>query len=275
MRRRQLTSLIWEFTEPKTEPATAPVAAQASPSRTFVLAPFGGGSAYAVGDWLSDLRAPGERVLALQYPGRGPRSAEPHATDLMALARTAAEEIADHTEGPLVLVGHSLGAVLGYEIAHRLELLGKDVELVAVSAARPPDLQRLDPAVVLSMTRGDWIEELATGGNAGLGASPLADVADLAIPVLRADYLLLARYRPGPPRPLDCPLLALGGTADPWVERPHLDAWRSWTTGPFAAAVLPGDHFYYRGATAEFGGLIRSRLRHPAPAVALTPGRHL
>ncbi|MEV5612329.1 alpha/beta fold hydrolase [Streptomyces sp. NPDC052225] len=268
MRRRRLTPLLWEFMPREADPEP--------PLRTFVLAPFGGGSAYALGEWLPDLRAPGERALVLQYPGRGPRSAEPHATDLMALAQDAADEIAAHTDGPLVLAGHSLGAVLSYEIAHRLELRGRDVELVAVSAARPPDLQRLDPAVVLAMTRDDWIEELATGGNAGLGESPLADVADLAIPVLRADYLLLARYEAGPPRPLTAPLLALGGAADPWVERPHLDAWQSWTTGPFAAAVLPGDHFYYRGATAEFATLIRSRLRHPATAgAALSTGRHL
>ncbi|MER6331976.1 thioesterase II family protein [Streptomyces sp. NPDC001034] len=267
MRRCRLTPLLWEITEETARPEPPP--------RTFVLAPFGGGSAYALGEWLPDLRAPGERVLALQYPGRGPRSAEPHATDLAALADTAAEEIAEATEGPLVLVGHSLGAVLGYEIAHRLQDMARDVELLAVSAARPPDLQRLDPAAVLAMTRDDWIEELATGGNAGMGESPLADVADLAIPVLRADYLLLARYRPGPPRPLTCPLLALGGAADPWVERPHLDAWQSWTTGPFAAAVLPGDHFYYRGATAEFGGLIRARLRHPVTAGTRTTGRDI
>ncbi|MCK7621799.1 alpha/beta fold hydrolase [Streptomyces sp. RS10V-4] len=267
MRRHRLTPLLWEFTEQPAHPEPPP--------RTFVLAPFGGGSAYALGEWVPDLRAPGERVLALQYPGRGPRSAEPHATDLTALADAAANDIAAATEGPLVLVGHSLGAVLGYEIAHRLHDLGRPVELLAVSAARPPDLQRLDPAAVLAMTRDDWIEELATGGNAELGESPLAEVADLAIPVLRADYLLLARYRPGPPRPLTCPLLALGGAADPWVARPYLDAWRSWTTGPFAAAVLPGDHFYYRGATAAFGGLIRARLRHPVTADARTTGRDL
>ncbi|MFD5119507.1 thioesterase II family protein [Streptomyces sp. NPDC058385] len=263
MKRRRLTPLLWQFGEDSP-----------SPARTFVLAPFGGGSAYALAEWLPGLLAQGESALALQYPGRGPRAGEPLAGLLTELAAQAAREVDVHTEGPLVLVGHSLGAVLSYEIAHRLEAAGRDLELLAVSAARPPDLQRLDPAAVLAMTRDDWLTELATGGNADVGEGALADIVDLMIPVLRADYLLLARYAPGPRRPVACPLLATGGADDPWVARAYLDAWQAWTTGAFTGRLLPGGHFYYRDRTDDFCRTVRDCLRPAADRVPAAGPRH-
>ncbi|UNO40111.1 alpha/beta fold hydrolase [Streptomyces sp. MST-110588] len=261
-----MTELLWRFGGAATG-RTAPGA-----GRTFVLAPFGGGSAYALAEWLPALLHQGETALALQYPGRGPRAGEPHARSLEELARQAAGEVAAHTEGPLVLAGHSLGAVLSYEIAVRLESLGREVELLAVSAARPPDMQRLDPAAVLGMSREDWLEELATGDGAGIEGATHADIVDLLVPVLRADYLLLARYRCDTRRTVSCPLLAMGGTADPWVTHDCLDAWGRWTTGKFTTRSLPGGHFYYRERTPEFCRLVRDALP-PAPVPLPVPAQ--
>lgn len=236
--------------------------------RTFLLAPFGGGSAYGVAEWVPHLARRGERALALQYPGRGPRQHEPPAERLAELARECAGEIDGHCEGRLVLVGHSLGGVLCYEIALVLEELGREVELLAVSAARPPDRQRLRPAAVLAMSRDDWLAEVATGGNVEPGQE-LGEIADLLVPALRADYLMLAGYQPGGHRRVSCPLLALGGSGDPWVTRDHLLGWRAWTTGPASARLFPGGHFYYRDRQAEFGRVVRAAL----PAAVAAEGR--
>ncbi|MEV0074656.1 MULTISPECIES: thioesterase II family protein [unclassified Amycolatopsis] len=255
MNRHRLCPQLWQLGE--TAPATA--------RRTFVLAPFGGGSAYAVAEWAGQLVHPGEAAVAIQYPGRGPRQLEPNATELRTLAADCAAAVRAHCPSPLVLVGHSLGGVLGYELAIALEDLGADVELLVASAARPPDDQRLDTDAVLAMSRDDWLTEVASGGHVDVSGPGLADVADLMIPVLRADYLLLARYVPAGRRPVRSGLLALGGADDPWVRQAHLDAWGGWTTGSFAFRVVAGGHFYYRGRLETFGGAIRERL---APAVA-------
>ncbi|MEV7096293.1 alpha/beta fold hydrolase [Amycolatopsis sp. NPDC051045] len=254
MSRRKLCPQLWQLGE----------AARAEPRRTFVFAPFGGGSAYAVTEWAGHLVQPGESAVAIQYPGRGPRHLEPNATVLQTLAADCAAAVRACCRGPLVLVGHSLGGVLGYELAIALEDLGADVELLVTSAARPPDGQRLNTGTVLGMSRDDWLAEVAAGGQLDVSGPGLADVADLMIPVLRADYLLLARYVPDGRRPVRADLLALGGAADPWVRQAHLDAWAGWTTGSFASRVFDGGHFYYRDRLGTFAGAIRERL---APAV--------
>jgi surfactin synthase thioesterase subunit len=251
--RRRLCPELWQLGE--TEPAAA--------GRTFVFAPFGGGSAYAVAEWAGDLVRPGEAAVAVQYPGRGPRHLEPNATDLPGLAARCAAAIHAHCPGPLVLVGHSLGGVLCYEIALALDDLGADVELLAASAARVPDDQRLDAGTVLAMSRDDWLAEVASGGHLDVSDAELADVADLMIPVLRADYLLLARYAPAGRRPIRAGLLALGGRDDPWVTPAQLAGWGRWTTGAFGSRVFDGGHFYYRDRLEAFGRAIRERL---APA---------
>ncbi|MGW2420899.1 thioesterase II family protein [Streptomyces sp. NPDC001709] len=245
MSRRPLTPSLWRFGEDG-DPGGV----------TFVLAPFAGGSAYSLAGLPPRLVRPGDTALVVQYPGRGPRSTEPHATSLSGLAEEAARDIVRHSTGPLVLAGHSMGGVLCYEVASLLTALGRAPAWVVVSAARPPDRVRLDSARVLSMGRGDWLAELAEGAVA-MGSPVGADeVTNLVIPVMRADYLMLARYRPRR-GPLTVPLLALGGSVDPWVTDDHLKEWQAWTAGDFAHRTLPGGHFYFREQLDEFCAAIR------------------
>jgi surfactin synthase thioesterase subunit len=258
MARQQVSPMLWRF-RADSEPVS--LAGESPGRRTFVFAPFGGGSAYALADWARALLREGEQAVALQYPGRGPRAREPHADDLITLAQEAATHLITHTEGPLVLIGHSLGAVICYEIASSLGEHGRDVELLVASAARPPDMQRLHPAEILAMTREDWVQEITVGGNADIRDADRAAIVDLMIPVLRADYLMLARYQPRGRRPVSAPLLAIGGAADPWVARDYLDAWQDWTAARFTVTVLPGGHFYFADTLASSCGAIRGALR--------------
>ncbi|GLZ31999.1 thioesterase [Lentzea sp. NBRC 105346] len=241
--RSRLTPLLWRFGD----------AADAG-GVTFVLAPFAGGSAYSLATLPPRLLRPGDTALVVQYPGRGPRITEPHASGLAELAEEAARDIVRHADGPLVLAGHSMGGVLCYELASLLTAMGRPPAWVVVSAARAPDRTRLDPERVLSMGREDWLAEIAAG--ALVPPADVSEVADLLIPVMRADYLMLARYRPVH-GPLAVPLLALGGAADPWVTDDHLAAWEPWTAGDFERRTLPGGHFYYRDRLAEFCAAIR------------------
>jgi len=265
--RRPLTPLLWRFGD-----------AGDPRGVTFLLAPFAGGSAYSLADLPPRLVRPGDTALVVQYPGRGPRITEPHASDLLELAEEAARDVAQHGTDTLVLAGHSMGGVLCYEIASLLTAMGRAPVWVVVSAARPPECNRLDSARVLSMGHADWLAEIAEGAVAVGSPAEAYELADLLIPVMRADYLMLARYRPVH-GPLTVPLLALGGTVDPWVADDHLAAWQAWTVGDFEGRMLPGGHFYYREQLAEFCGAIRDGprpggvgRRSPATATGARPG---
>jgi surfactin synthase thioesterase subunit len=228
-------------------------------TRVYVLAPFAGGSAYAMGNWPRLLLREDEAALVLQYPGRGPRAAEPQATSITALADEAADAVLEHSTGPVVLVGHSLGGVLGHTLALRLADAGRPVELLVASAARPPSAARLDADQVLAMTDEEWIREITRYGDYDPQLIEDPDLLDLIVPVLRADYLMLARHVPEN-RPVRCPVLAVGGVDDIWVTGDHLDAWGEWTTAALTTRTLPGGHFYYRDDLPTLTGLIHGAL---------------
>lgn len=244
--RRPLTPLLWQFG-----------GSDDAGGVTYVLAPFAGGSAYSFATVPSRLVRPGDTTLVIQYPGRGPRIGEPHAAGLAELAREAARDIAHHATGTLVLAGHSMGGVLCYETAALLTAAGRAPAWVVVSAARPPGRFRFDHARVLSMGRVEWLTEIADGAGAAGSPAEAEEIADLLIPVMRADYLMLAGYRPRH-GPLTVPLLAIGGAADPSVTVEHLADWQAWTVGGFERRVVPGGHFYYREQVDSFCDAIRA-----------------
>jgi len=204
----------------------------------LVLLPHGGGSAAAFAGW-SAAAPPGLEVRPVQYPGRGERLDEPPLRSVPALAAGVAGALAAD-DRPLLLLGHSLGGLVALEAARLLVAAGAPpVAHLVVSGCAAPELPRTVPRPGLpDAALVDWLRELG-----GTDPTLLADPAllELLLPALRADLEMTARYRPGPARPLPCPVTALSGAGD----RPEQAAgWRRYTDRGFTQHVLPGDHFF-------------------------------
>ena len=61
---------------------------------------------------------------------------------------------------------------------------------------------------------------------------------------LRADFTAHETYEYVEEPPLDCPILAVTGIADPLAPPEVLTGWRRHTRAAFEARVVPGDHFF-------------------------------
>ncbi|GLY52972.1 alpha/beta fold hydrolase [Lentzea sp. NBRC 102530] len=184
-------------------------------------------------------------LLAVQYPGRQDRRSEPLIDDV----RTLADEIAPRlpADRPLHLFGHSMGAMVAFEVALRHEPAH-----LFVSGRRAPHLvrddrvhQRDDAGLMAEVRR-------LAGTNASVFDDE--DIVRMVLPAIRSDYRAAEtyRYRPGPD--LACPLTALTGDADPKASVDEVEQWRARTTGPFAVEVFPGGHFFlsdHRSAVAN------------------------
>jgi surfactin synthase thioesterase subunit len=213
-----------------------------APQRLICL-PHAGGSANYYRGWALRGRTDTE-VLGVQYPGRADRLLEPCHHDLHAMAEEVCAAVLPELDRPVTLFGHSMGAIVAYEVARLLEEQGRGVRRLGAAAARAPH----DPAHV-SVQGAVWNDDSAVRSIVAMGqadAELMADprVRELVLPYLRADFELFQRYahRPGPP--LACELLVVRGADDPHVTHHQGELWQELTRGPFRHRALPGGHFY-------------------------------
>ncbi|MER6592465.1 alpha/beta fold hydrolase [Micromonospora purpureochromogenes] len=231
-----------------------------APTRLVCFAHAGGSASYFYP--VSQALSPGLDVLAVQYPGRQDRRAEPAFEDVPRLVDALVDEVAVWADRPLALFGHSLGATVAYEVARRLQARGTEVSALFASGRRAPSRHR--PAWVHEGDDEALISEMLKleGTDAQMLTDP--ELVRMILPALRADYKAAETYRYQPGPPLTCPVYALTGDADPQVDVPDAESWREHTTGPFALHVFSGGHFYLNRHAPQVMALIR---RHAADGV--------
>ncbi|TDC58994.1 thioesterase [Micromonospora sp. KC207] len=247
----------------------------ANPAAVRLLClPHAGGSATYFRPLARELSATFE-VVGVQYPGRQDRRAEPALRTIGELADGvfAACGVPDR---PTVLFGHSMGAVIAFEVAQRIERADATHLLGLVCSGRrgpavpgPDDVHRRSDAGLIQEVR-----ELS-GTSAGLLDDE--EIVRMILPALRADYGAVETYRMTPGARLGCPVSILTGDADPRVSVPAARAWADVTDGGSRLRVLPGGHFFLDEGRAEVAAAIREGIaefldrNRPAAAPAGAP----
>lgn len=246
---------------PRESPLASPWIRRYAPapeaSARLVCLPHAGGSATFY-NGLARRLAPDTDVLAVQYPGRLERRAEPPMKDLAALADAIVTELTPWTDRTFALFGHSLGAMVAFETARRLEAMGLRPVALFVSGRGAPSRHRrefgsrLDDATLL--------QQMHRLGGTDPRVFADEDLMRIALPVMRADYQMVEDYRYVPGPPLRCPVTALNGRTDPRVSPPDVDAWRNHTTALFDSLTFPGGHFYLVDRHEEVTTALTDRL---------------
>ena len=230
----------------------------------LVCLPHAGGAASFFRSWAHRL-PPSVELLAVQYPGREDRLLEPHLDEMERLADAVADAVAPVLDRPAALFGHSMGAAVAYEVAQRLEeRLDRPLAHLFVSGHVAPDSLRTR-SVHLASDDVLWDEvRRLNGTNKDVLAQ--RELRSLVLPYLRSDYRVSETYRPGPPRPLRCPVTVLLGDRDPEVTVDEAAGWSKVTTGACELLVFPGgDHFYLVPEQAATIAALVRRLDLPAP----------
>ncbi|MCL7376734.1 alpha/beta fold hydrolase [Streptomyces sp. 35G-GA-8] len=224
-------------------------AASDAPVRLFCL-PHTGGGAALYRDWAERL-APSVDVVSIRLPGRESRFRQAPYRRLDELVEALVLAVEPLLDRPHAWFGHSMGALIGYELCRKLRELGlREPERLVVSGRRAPHLpsrqRRFHDA-----PDGDLVAHLKelNGTPAEVLESPAALSA--LLPMVRADFAVSETYRWRADRPLDCPVLVLGGRDDALADPGELAGWREHSTADCAVLMFDGGHFYLHEEAQE------------------------
>ena len=215
-------------------PRTRPPAATA----VYCL-PCAGAGATIYRSW-REAAPPACEIVPVELPGRGRRFRDAPIAEMAPLVEVLTSEIARNAgRRPFALFGHSMGAIVAFELARAL---GPGVVRLFVSASSAPHLRIVKERS--SLSDQDLERELAELGGTPREILEDAEMMALLMPMLRADFALVEHYRGPGEGQLPCPVTVFAGTRDDYVDQEAARAWERYGSRGFRFVPVEGHHFY-------------------------------
>ncbi len=191
-------------------------------------------------------------ICAIQLPGRGRRLLETPLDDMGQLIGQLNELLCRYDDVPFALFGHSLGALMGFELAH--ELRRRKAAMPAhlfVSGCEPPRKPRPSWRPWHDLGADELIARLAEFNGTPPEVLANQELMALLLPGIRADFRMAARYTCQGEGSLALPITALAGRDDAIVAKESVQDWAAETTGSFRLHWFDGGHFFIDTARRE------------------------
>jgi surfactin synthase thioesterase subunit len=179
----------------------------------------------------------------MELPGHGRRIGEPLQQTLAGMVDAVWADVTPHTAKPFALFGHSLGAMVAFEVALRLTRAAAARPLVLfASAASAPSRRDRERYARLDTDAAVKAELLRLSGTPALALED-EQLMELMLPILKADFRACAGYARSPDPALQCPVRVYAGRDDD-VPRLALEAWREHSAEGCSLEWWPGGHFF-------------------------------
>jgi medium-chain acyl-[acyl-carrier-protein] hydrolase len=221
--------------------------------------PYAGGSAQVFRRWQRHF-APQVALSLAHLPGRAARVGEPPFKKHKPLVNALADAIIPQLPPAFAFWGHSMGALISFELARELRRRGRPAPLALFlsgrGAAQIPDP---DPPT-FNLPEPEFIAELRRLNGTPKELLDSFELKEFFLPTIRADFELVETYEYEAEAPLTCAICAYGGLQDTRVPAANLKAWQKQTSGAFKARMFPGDHFYIHRAADLLHALRRDVL---------------
>ncbi len=205
--------------------------------------PYAGAGASLFRTWAETLPSDIE-ICPVQLPGRENRIAQAAFTQWLPLVQTLASVLRPYLDVPFAFFGHSMGALLSFELARQLRAQGLAEPIhLFVSGHRAPQLPNTTPRLC-NLTKPELLKELQRLNGTPEAVLQSSELLDLILPTLRSDFAICEGYVYHLDSPLNVPISAFAGTEDRLASPSTVAEWRGQTRSSFKLRSFPGDHFF-------------------------------
>lgn len=212
--------------------------------------PYAGGSSRMYRSWSSHL-PPTIQVCPLELPGRGQRFTHSPFRNIPALIATLGPFLLPYLDQPFALFGHSLGALISFELARWLrQQQAPSPKYLFVSGRSAPQVSNPSP-VLHHCSDQDFIAGLRTYNGTPENVLNHPELMEILLPTLRADFELFETYQYYHEAPLPCPIYSFTGQADPLTPPPTVQLWQTQTSQQFKDFWFPGTHFFLQDSEQQ------------------------
>lgn len=226
----------------------------------LVCLPHAGAGASSFARWLG-LFPKSINPVRIQLPGREDVAGQAPLRHMHHVIDALVPQLMQLPEARLALYGHSMGALVAFELARALRSAGTPPEHLFISGRRAPQLAA-SKALIHRLPDEEFAAALDETGGAMMGGTISRSPAfqRYALRLIRADLELCEEYTYHADSPLHCPITVFFGTGDPIVDLHEAEAWKEHTGASFALHSFPGDHFFHQHHRATIAAKITEAL---------------
>lgn len=221
----------------------------------LICFPYAGGGAGVYQSWQKYLPEQLDLCRCL-LPGREMRLSEAPISSLSELIAELEVHILPLLNKPTVFFGHSMGALIAFELCLALQKKGHALpNALVLSARRPPHLPNIRPNIH-HLSDDDFLDAIQKLGGMPDEVIREKELLELVMPVIRADFCMLENYSYSEQSKVDCPIIAIGGIDDIYVPVNDLAKWRHHSRTGFSMQTFSGGHFYIKDQQDGVIGLL-------------------
>ncbi len=210
---------------------------------TLICFPYAGGGGNIFVPWKEYMPASVE-LIAVNFPGRGMRMNETPFTQVDTLLPALSNALLPHLQKPFIFFGHSLGALIAFELAHYLrQHYNKEPVHLMPAGRRAPHVEKKQPPIY-HLPEKEFIQEVERLNGTPKEVLENPELMELVMPTLRADFEMAETYQFVEKGKLTCPISFYYGLQDKVKNQDNHAAWSQHTNNTYQSYAFPGDHFF-------------------------------